>query len=1102
MKYLLQFLKISLVLIGFSYLQLNAQQLNQYELLLKAEKQTPPVTTDFKQAIEPTYSERNAVKIYRLVQFYEIPSNEVKKDLKDAGVELISYIPNHAFFCKISNETLAEDLVNFKIRSIITIKPAYKIAQELKKAKLPEWALVDKDDIQLKVKYFLEEDKESLSAYIKNNNGSVLKTQDEINLLYLQYPANSITSLAQNNNVLWIEPISKPDEKDDAEGRSLHRSNAINTENSLGRKYDGTGVVIAIADDGPIGPHIDYQGRLTQHATGSGGSHGDMTAGIMYGCGNVNPKIKGMATGAYMHYYDIGGYPHVIDGVNNMNTFGTVVTSTSYSQTSGGVYTTDTEFIDQQISQNVNIIHVFSAGNAGTSDHGYGAGPGWANITGGYKAGKNIITSGNLDNKDALENSSSRGPADDGRIKPDLCANGIGQMSTAENNAYQVGGGTSAAAPGIAGVVAQLYHAYKDANAGANPPSGLIKAALLNTAEDLGNPGPDFKHGWGRINALKAVRIIEENRCLFNIVSQGTMNAHNIIVPANVSQVRIMTYWMDVEGSPIASKALVNDINMEVVDPGSTTFNPWVLDPTPNATSLDLDAVRGIDDLNNMEQVTIDNPAAGNYTVNVTGFSIPQGPQKYFVLYEFIYDEVEVTYPIGGEGFDPGTVEIIRWDALGNTGTFLLEYSVDNGGSWNTISASVAGNLRYYDWTVPTALTGQALVKVTRGANVNTSNQVFSIIGTPINLTIDWICPDSLQLSWDLVTGATAYEVSRLGVKYMDSVDVATTNSYVFNGVNPTQVDWFSVRALGATNARSERAIALEKPLGTTNCPIAIDVSVADLNPVNNAFFLDCMVGGSIDVNVSIKNEGLTVLSNVPVHYQLNSGVIINEVYVPSINPGVTVNHVFSTPITPVMGPNTLLVWSDIAGDGNFYNDSILSQFNFDNAPPKTIPWSEDFESFALCGTSSNCQSEICTLGNDFRNESNLSIDDIDWRTDEDGTPSFGTGPSVDFNPGTTSGNYIYLEASAGCNGMQANLISPCIDLSNITTAQLTFAYHMTGQDMGDLHLDIFMNGVWTDDIITPIIGDQGTSCNQQTVALTSYLGNVVNFRFRGVIND
>jgi hypothetical protein len=1095
-------IKSIFVFLSLCYISIEAQNSNNYELLFKSEKILLEKSTDLKEAILPTVFEQNSDKVYRLVQFYNIPSNVEKQHMSDIGIKLLSYIPNNAFLCRIDVNISNKDLENLNIRNIIQLAYKYKIAQELTSDKLPDWALIGKDNIQLKVKYFSKEDKLNLTRYIVENKGKVTSSLDETNTLYIEYNSKKIVNLAKNATVQWVEAISCPDVKDDTEGRSLHRSNAINTEFTAGRKYDGSGVVIALADDGGIGPHIDYEGRLTQYITGSGGTHGDMTTGIMFGAGNVNPKIKGMATGAYMHYYDISGYPHVINGVNNLNNLGTVVTSTSYSQGTGGEYTSDTEFIDQQINNNSNIIHVFSAGNAGTSNHGYGAGAGWGNITGGYKAAKNVITSGNLNNTDILENSSSRGPAADGRIKPDLCANGIDQLSTAENNSYQVGGGTSAAAPGIAGVVTQLYQAYKEANAGVNPPSGLIKASLLNTAEDLGNPGPDYKHGWGRINALKAVRIIEDNRYFTANASQGSTNTHNITVPANVSQVRIMTYWMDVEGNPVASKALVNDINMQVVDPGLTTYNPWVLDPTPNATNLNSNAIRAIDDLNNMEQVTIDNPPAGTYTVNIIGFSIPQGPQKYFVLYDFIYDGVELTYPIGREGFDPGTVEIIRWDANATSGLFNLEYSINNGTTWSTIINGVNASLRYYEWTVPSVLSGQVLVKVTRGASSSESNEVFSIIETPTNLVIDWICPDSLQMSWNSATGATGYEVSMLGSKYMDSVDVTNTNSYIYHGTNPNLTDWFSVRSLGATNARGERAYAIEKPLGTFNCPIAIDVELSGLDPLNSAQFLDCMIGSNLDVNITIKNDGLSTLSNIPVRYQLNGGVAVNDLYPGPLSPGATYNHVFATQINPVIGTNTLLVWSDMSGDGNSYNDSVTSQFTYISASPQSLPWSDDFESFALCGTATDCEAENCTLTNDFRNEANLIVDDIDWRTDQGGTPSNGTGPSQDYNPGTSTGNYLYLEASGGCNGMQANLISPCIDLTNAATAQLDFAYHMSGADMGSLHVDIFMNGIWTNDITTAIIGDQGTNWLTRTVPLTSYLGNIVNFRFRGITGN
>jgi hypothetical protein len=132
-------------------------------------------------------------------------------------------------------------------------------------------------------------------------------------------------------------------------------------------------------------------------------------------------------------------------------------------------------------------------------------------------------------------------------------------------------------------------------------------------------------------------------------------------------------------------------------------------------------------------------------------------------------------------------------------------------------------------------------------------------------------------------------------------------------------------------------------------------------------------------------------------------------------------------------------------------------------------------------------------------NSKNLVEDDIDWRSNNGDTPSNNTGPDFDFNPGNASGRYLYLEASGTpvCSNKEGHLITPCIDLG--PEGELSFAYHMSGSDMGELHLDILMNGVWTNGIIPVISGDQGTNWLQQTVDLNAYSFNIVNFRFRGI---
>jgi hypothetical protein len=375
-----------------------------------------------------------------------------------------------------------------------------------------------------------------------------------------------------------------------------------------------------------------------------------------------------------------------------------------------------------------------------------------------------------------------------------------------------------------------------------------MKAIVLNSADDLGNPGPDYKFGYGRINALRAVKYLEDGRYASGTISQGGTNIHTFAVPAGTAQLKVMVYWNDYEAAANASTALVNNLNMMVSDPSNATYNPWVLDATPNATALNQNATRKVDNLNNAEQVTIDTPSAGNYTVTVTAPTVPQGPQTYYVVYEFVKDEITVTYPIGGEGFAQGGGETIRWDAFGSAGNFTLDYSTDNGSTWSNISSAISGSQRYYTWTIPTTITntGRGLIRVNRGSASDVSDANFSFIRIPTGLAVDTACPTAFHLKWTAVAGATGYEASILGTKYMDSVGTTTTTGFWYFNTLSTDTYWVSVRALGPNNAEGRRANAIVKNPGTFgNCTgVSVQEISADNgllvfpNPANELFYV------------------------------------------------------------------------------------------------------------------------------------------------------------------------------------------------------------------------------------------------------------------------
>jgi PKD repeat protein len=760
---------------------------------------------------------------YYFMSFLTIPTLEVKAQISDLGVSFLEYIPNKTFVVNLHDEFDVASLSKYEITSLIPIEADHKLHPKLKDNIFPSWAIKDN---QLSIKVLLYKDINLLltkdifeKSGFKINNTNLSSNSITITINFLD-----LVNIAKINSVWFIEPIDPPSFSENKSGRTLHRSNTINTNYASGRHYNGEGINIMMQDDGIIGPHIDYQGRIDQSncggcSTNSSNDHGDHVAGTIMGSGNLDPVAAGMSDAAFLYvfsssnnnYYDV---PAIYQ--NN----DVIITSKSYSNGCNAGYTSLSRDLDEQINLYPSLLHVFSAGNDGNSDCLYGAGSGWGNVTGGHKQGKNVIAVANLSSSGSLASSSSRGPAADGRIKPDIGAKGSSVNSTITENDYGLKTGTSMSCPGIAGVLGQLYQAYKELNGGQNPNSSIIKNILLNAADDIGNPGPDFKHGWGEVNVLRSTTIIEDNQYFIDNISQGANNSHSIAIPSGTKQLKLMVYWHDKEASANAIPALVNDLDIELFDAsGNSVELPWVLDHTANSVALNSNAVKGIDDINNMEQITMDNPITGNYSLVIGGNSIPFGPQEYSVSYVFIKDEITLTYPVGGEGWVPNESEIIRWDAYGNSGNFTLEYSLDGGANWIVLSSNINGSDRQYTFSsVPNVVSDVAKVRISRNGIIDESDENFTIISVPQNIVVEWLCPDSIYVSWDVVSGATSYEVSMLGNIYMDSMITTTNVNAFFLNPNPSVIDsWFSVTAY-VNGKMGRRAVAINSQPININC--------------------------------------------------------------------------------------------------------------------------------------------------------------------------------------------------------------------------------------------------------------------------------------------
>jgi len=1030
---------------------------------------------------------------YGIVALKPFPSVEQQQALSKEGIEFLSFWPGQYYLIGVAVDANLSALNQYTVVAQSAYQDAFRFSSDF--AEAPSRVKKMNGKVRVNIHPFSNIDLDEFSHVLSNMKINVAESRSTYHFIQVEVDEVALDLLRSHAGVQFLDWAYDYGEPENYTARTAHRTSYLGSDNSNGLAYAGQGINVMLQDDGAIGPHIDHHGRIGgQFWPVSTGNHGDHVGGTITGAGNLNPRHEGQAREADLYVYKAAPEYQGFDSIDiHYNSKNIVITSTSYSNGCNAGYTALARTMDEQVNDYESLIHVFSAGNSGTSNCGYGAGNYWGNITGGHKVGKNVITVANLDQLDVLNTSSSRGPAHDGRIKPDISAKGTNVTSTIAGNQYDTYTGTSMSCPGVSGTLAVLYSAYEDLNSQL-PPSGLIKALVLNTADDLGNTGPDFKHGWGRINAKKAFEAMDAGNIITGTVANGDSTTLSIAIPSNTPNARFMLYWTDPNASVNAQTALVNDLDLVVKDPSDSTHYPYLLNHAANAVTLNDPAGHGVDQLNNMEQVEFFAPQAGSYEIKITGSSVPMGPQEYFLVYWFEPETLELTYPVGREKFEPLISEIIRWDRGGITGTVNIEYSPDGGQSWYTVN-SVQAEQGYYNWSVPNLVSGKARVRVLQNSVVLSESSDFSIINIPNGLGVGSACPDSLVLDWQAVNGATSYTIYRLGEKYMDSIGTSTVTNFADLDVNPyDDMLWYSVSANGPDLAESKRHNAIQHTPGLLNCFMPYDIEVTTGFPDIHSIYT--CGSDSQTVGVAVQNLGQSPITAFDAAFLKNDTVLISESFTTNLNYLDYDTVYFSTPYGFGENLTEYEFEATLTNDANPYNDTLLSHYQLVESE-KLIPiWVEDFENQSFCSTDNDCGATECPLTDGWSNEQNGVIDDVDFRVNSGGTPSNGTGPGSG-NGGT--GRYVYIESSGECTFKTASLISPCIDLTDATNALLIFWYNMNGQTMGELHVDIHNGDFWTMDVMPAISGNQGSTWKSETVDLSAFSGSIINIRFRGI---
>lgn len=820
-----------LFVISFTYAQ-------SFDVNIKGEVFTPqenvstfnPATVDAKDIVEN--------RIYRFIQFSSKLKSEELTALEQKGVKMLSFLPPQTYIASIDISIDPTTLVNYNARSIWELSNDVKLSDDIRNRSLPDWA-IDGKRAKVIVKYFEDLDQSTVINKLTRKKIEIVAANGVNNFLEISVDLDQLEELGDLAFLENVEPIPAPDVKDDRRGRSLHRVNKLDPNMVGARNYTGKGISVVVRDDGEVFNHIDFKGRLNQSLSSESlGSHGDGVAGIMAGAGNLDPINTGMAHESFV--YVVRYVANFLDDQTEslISNNDVLITNSSFTNGCNIGYTNITRIVDQQTFNNPGLMHVFSAGNAGEgfifvggeqrACEEYGAGPLWANITGGHKQGKNVIATANLDFRGLIRTSSSRGPSTDGRIKPDIAANGHNHVSTDETQGYMAFGGTSGAAPVVAGVMAMLHEAY-EINHGESAKAALLKAMMLNTANDLGNKGPDFIYGWGSLNAYRAALGIEEGRFLNEEISQDEQKTHSITIPENVAEVKIMTYWPDPEGSTFSSVALINDLNTKLRSTDGTEYLPWVLDPTPDPAILSLPATKGVDNLNNMEQIAIDNPIAGEYTLEINGDQVPFGVNEYYVVWEFRMNEIDVIFPEGGENLDNTTSEVIHWDATGDEGDFTITHILESGEE--NIIGEVNGDVRNFQWFTPADFSEKSKIRVERNGISGESIEPFLLANAPRNLEVKF---DSNRvaksLHWLQDTLPVSYNIYVLGDTQMEKLTTIEADSFLIPDEPIYKYAWLSVTANypQGTEGRRGRAVS------TTPAPIALAINDKDNKPCVN----------------------------------------------------------------------------------------------------------------------------------------------------------------------------------------------------------------------------------------------------------------------------
>lgn len=657
-----------------------------YKVKLKSREFTPP-----RGLSEKLKTMKLEKRIHVMIQFDDMPDGNAKKILEGKGIKLLDYLPENTYYASVP-PSLAQVADIPQVRAVIDIQPQDKLSPLIRNGVSPH--AKTKEGIKLTIVIYEDIGTEE-AASIVEKYGKVIGVHEDTNTYRIIVPESAIGYLANEDAVQWIEQAPPPNEEHLDQARGVIGANYAQ---SYPHYLSGDGVTVALWDGGWVDTdHDDFAGRLTIGDFGSyTHSHSTHVAGIMAGDGTlsgISRVQRGVATNADIRSYEWIDNANLTeldletsDAISN----GALLSQNSWGWAVGGSgsgayyncsYHGNYEAMSKRYDQIVNgilgdeIVLVASAGNE--ENDGDCAPYPWGQLSPPICTAKNSICVGAI-YSDTLDHTcfSSRGPTDDGRLKPDLvapgdeandsyspCLFGDAINSTIPGDTYGDKGGTSMATPMVSGAVALMREHFNDLGYGEIKPH-TYKAILIQTADDLGNPGPDYTYGHGNLDIQEAVDFIKMDSYNKGLIHTGWVDDNDkdyfhIGVPENVNTLKVTLAWDDKEGNPTASKELVNDLDLTLIGPSGNYHYAYKLDPDNPGNN----ATNGFNSRDNLEVVEVQNPQPGNWTVRVLGWQV-NGWEHYTVVTPYekincgdtIYQDAILTETLdcGGDALEIG----------------------------------------------------------------------------------------------------------------------------------------------------------------------------------------------------------------------------------------------------------------------------------------------------------------------------------------------------------------------------------------------------------------------------------------------------------------